>query len=286
MPSAPGARPRKMLPPPITTPISTPRRETCATSETMLRIVCRLMPYGSSPIRASPESLSRIRLYLGVTARRHDGVFLVNLRRFLDALTNDEEGVSVDLALLRREHFLHRLLVVLDERLAEQRDLAEELVHGSLHHLAGDLFRLALLLCPGELDLPLPCNHLSRHLGFGHVLRLGEGDVHRDVLADLVGAVIVDQHADLDAVQVEGKFALRLQALEAPDRHVLADLLDQGLPALLDLAGGQCREVLWVLRRDGFRQPARRACRPRKRTRRSRLRPRRGSRPCSPWRRS
>src|ERR1043165_1816081 len=108
MPSAPGARPRKMLPPPITTPISTPRRETCATSETMLRIVCRLMPYGSSPIRASPESLRRMRLYFGVTflalacfpsvrlpcLSHHLGGEVGGF--LLDSFTNDEEGIPVD----------------------------------------------------------------------------------------------------------------------------------------------------------------------------------------------
>src|SRR5438132_7832454 len=153
MPAAPGARPRKMLPPPITTPISTPRRATCATSATIPSMVCRLMPKGSSPIRASPESLRRILLYFGVTAW-----VLVHLLRLLDSLTNDQEGVSVDLGLLRREHFLDRLLVVLDERLPHQRNLAKELVERTFHHLGGDLGALARFLRPRELDLALACN--------------------------------------------------------------------------------------------------------------------------------
>src|SRR3954466_3361939 len=142
MPSAPGASPRKMLPPPITTPISTPRRETCATSETMFRMVCRLMPYGSSPISASPESLRRILLYFGVTALFSPWscfslVSLAGLRHDLggevggllfDAFTNDEEGIPVDFGLPGREHFLHRLLVVLHERLAHERNLTQEFV--------------------------------------------------------------------------------------------------------------------------------------------------------------
>src|SRR5580765_4496416 len=163
MPSAPGASPRKMLPPPITTPISTPRRETCATSETMFRMVCRLMPYGSSPIRASPESLRRILLYFGVNAP--PSVRLPGLGHdlggevgglLLDPFTNDEEGISVDLRLLGCEHFLHRLLVVLHERLAHERNLAQELVQRALDHLGRDLGGLARFLRPGELDLALP----------------------------------------------------------------------------------------------------------------------------------
>src|SRR5512145_1171339 len=124
MPAAPGATPRKMLPPPMTTPISTPRRATCATSATISSIVCRLMPKGSSPMSASPESLSRILLYFGVTI----GFSSVDLGCLLDALANDQEGVSVDLALLRGEHLLDGLLVGLHERLAHQPDLAQKLV--------------------------------------------------------------------------------------------------------------------------------------------------------------
>src|SRR2546421_12026680 len=111
MPAAPGARPRKMLPPPITTPISTPRRATCATSATMPSMVCRLMPKASSPISASPESLSRMRLYLGVNgSMRFAGLGhhicgeIAGL--LLDAFADDEEGVRVHPRLLRREHLL------------------------------------------------------------------------------------------------------------------------------------------------------------------------------------
>ena len=40
-------------------------RETCAISATIASMVGRLMPKGSSPIRASPDSFRRIRLYFG-----------------------------------------------------------------------------------------------------------------------------------------------------------------------------------------------------------------------------
>src|SRR5712671_2825640 len=117
-----------MLPPPITTPISTPMRATCAISATIDSMVWRLMPNESSPIRASPESFSRMRLYLGARKfspsvglaglRHHLGGEILGL--LLDAFSYDEEGIAVDLRFLRRKHLLHRLLVVLYERLAHE----------------------------------------------------------------------------------------------------------------------------------------------------------------------
>jgi hypothetical protein len=44
MPAAPGATPRKMLPPPMTMAICTPLRRTSAISATMRSIVSRSMP--------------------------------------------------------------------------------------------------------------------------------------------------------------------------------------------------------------------------------------------------
>src|SRR4051794_6559552 len=117
MPAAPGATPRKMFPPPITTPISTPMRATCAISPTIVSIVLRLIPNASSPIRASPESLRRIRLYLGARnpprsvrlarLRHHFGGEVFRL--LLDSFADDEEGIVVDLRFLGAQHFFHRL---------------------------------------------------------------------------------------------------------------------------------------------------------------------------------
>jgi hypothetical protein len=44
MPAAPGATPRKMLPPPMTIAISTPRSCTSPISATMRSMTSRLMP--------------------------------------------------------------------------------------------------------------------------------------------------------------------------------------------------------------------------------------------------
>src|SRR5581483_9616600 len=258
MPAAPGATPRKMLPPPMTMPISTPRRDTCATSATMFSIVCRLMPNGSSPISASPDSFSRIRLYLGVTAaasmrsaglRHHFGGEIGAL--LLDPLADDEEDVAMDLRLARREHLFHRLLVVLDEGLAKERFLAKELVDGALGHLCGDFRRLAGFLGARLLDATLIGDHLLRDLASAQIDRPGEGNMHGKVLARILRPVKVDQHANLASMHIEGEPALRLQALEAPQGDVLPDLLHQRLAARLDLRAEHIdrTELLEVRRR-------------------------------------
>src|SRR3979409_259711 len=108
-----------MLPPPITTPISTPMRATCAISPTIASIVLRLMPNASSPIRASPESFSRIRLYLGAKIF----FFLVEIFFFCDAFADDEESIAAHFGFLRGQHLLDGLFVILDERLTHQGDL-------------------------------------------------------------------------------------------------------------------------------------------------------------------
>src|SRR5262247_3606797 len=68
MPLAPGATPRNRLPPPITTAISSPSATTCAISPTMRESVAGLIPKASSPIRASPLSLSSTRLHFAAAA--------------------------------------------------------------------------------------------------------------------------------------------------------------------------------------------------------------------------
>src|SRR5258706_15213490 len=78
-----------------------------------------------------------MRLYFGVKAacrsmgfprlRHHFGGEVARL--LLDTLADDEERVAIHFRLLCREHLLHRLLVVLDERLPIALDLAGDLFH-------------------------------------------------------------------------------------------------------------------------------------------------------------
>ena len=63
MPAVEAETPRKMLPPPITTAICTPAFTTSPISEAMRTRVGGWMPYFPSAIRASPDSLRRMRRY-------------------------------------------------------------------------------------------------------------------------------------------------------------------------------------------------------------------------------
>src|SRR5438309_7076835 len=65
MPSVAAVTPRKMLPPPTTMAISTPSLWTATISSAMLASVSASMPVRRPPIKASPESFSRMRLYFG-----------------------------------------------------------------------------------------------------------------------------------------------------------------------------------------------------------------------------
>src|SRR6195256_2841229 len=65
MPSVLAETPRKMLPPPITMPTSTPISTTSRTSCAICCSVLGEMPYFPSPISASPLSFSRMRLNRG-----------------------------------------------------------------------------------------------------------------------------------------------------------------------------------------------------------------------------
>src|SRR5215467_6075267 len=120
--------------------------------------VAGLIPKASSPISASSLSLSRIRLYFEAAATSGCffglGAFIL-LRLFhllhdvggkiarllLDALANHVEDEPRHGSLARFQQGVHRLLVVLHERLPEQRRFLEELLHAAFDHLRDDLGR-------------------------------------------------------------------------------------------------------------------------------------------------
>src|SRR6266513_661828 len=135
IPAAPGATPRKILPPPITTAISSPSAATWAISPTMRSIVARLIPKESSPIRASPLSLSRMRLYFADAAISGSFFGLVFIllrfahllhdfggeiaRSLLDALAHDVEHETRYRGALCFQYRFDTVLLVLDETLSE-----------------------------------------------------------------------------------------------------------------------------------------------------------------------
>src|SRR5690242_17110824 len=148
-----------MLPPPITTAISSPSAATCAISPTMRSMVARLIPNESSPIRASPLSLSRMRLYFAVAAIsafcRVPCVFIAVSARaifrsrpvalFLHPCANHVQDETRDRSAPRLEQRLDGLLParVLDEGLTGQRHLLQEFLHASFDHFLHDVGGLA-----------------------------------------------------------------------------------------------------------------------------------------------
>jgi hypothetical protein len=65
--------------------------------------------------------------------------------------------------------------------------------------------------------------------------RLARGDVHREVLAEFfISTLVIEEHADLAAVQVTRKPAPGGHANEAAHADVFADLRDQATPCGFD----------------------------------------------------
>src|SRR5215210_6595979 len=208
------------------------------------------VPYSRSPIRASPESLSRIRLKTG-SATGPSG-------------PDGESGEAADddvLAGRARQlgaQLLDRLAVVLvavDVHLVEEDGLLHPLAQLALGDLAADLLWLVggLLLEDPQLGLL----DLLRDLLLGHVPgRGGGGDVQRDlagerrevlVAGDEVGvAVDLDEHPDL-AVGVDVGLDRALGGLAAAHlERLVAEPDAQELGGRVDVAAGLLERLLAV----------------------------------------
>src|ERR1044072_7203894 len=125
MPAAAPFRPREMLPAPTTIAISTPRARTAATWAATARTRSGSVPYSSSPMSASPDSLSRTRLNAGFRASPATGLLadreageaahhdvLAGLAGELGAQLLDRLAVvlvAVDVGLLEQDRLLHPL---------------------------------------------------------------------------------------------------------------------------------------------------------------------------------
>src|SRR5579862_4416694 len=134
MPRAAARRPRKMLPPPTTMAISTPRRWTEATSEAIACTHSGSVPYSSWPINASPESFSS-------TRRKTGGRLCAASPRCAVSATDREarepphDDVLAGLGGQLGPQLVDRLaavLVLVDVLLAQQDDLVEPLVELAL----------------------------------------------------------------------------------------------------------------------------------------------------------
>src|SRR5512139_1469063 len=194
--------PRKMFPPPTTRATCTPRAATSRISAERPARTFSSMPYSCRPIRASPDSLSRIRRYDGFATEppggagksrsplpelfRHLGCQVV--RPLLEPLADLEpdEAPHGDLRARGlpglREQLPHLPVRVLDERLLHEAEVGEIFLQLPLGDLVQDLVGL-----PGRprlvaVDGLLVLHHLRRHVLPADVGRVGRRHLHRQVL--------------------------------------------------------------------------------------------------------
>src|SRR5690606_8299019 len=126
------------------------------------------------------------------------------------------------------EQLLDRGIRILDEGLAEQRDLGEVLAQAAFNHLLDDISRLAGLGGLGDQDVLFLCNDLGRHFVSVDELRLAGSDMHGDVARDIVVAAFdIHEYANARAMEVAGKLAPGMDNGETAHAEVLADLGDQ-----------------------------------------------------------
>src|SRR5438045_3341194 len=158
MPPVAPCMPRKMLPPPTTIAISTPRSaRALVTSPAMRCTTSESIPKPTErSANASPESLSTTRRYLlsGISislafAGAWPGSFVVSRlrgRSKWSVLTDLDAGETADggIGAQGLHERADRLLLVLDERLLDQRDRLEEAVELPLDDLGPCLLGFAL----------------------------------------------------------------------------------------------------------------------------------------------
>src|SRR3954454_1686691 len=127
MPSAAAAMPRKMLPAPRTIATSMPSSCSALIWSAMRPSVSGSVPKSRSPMRASPESFSRIRLKAGTCLLAHG-----------EAREAPDDDVLAGLGRQLGADLLDRLALVLvgvDVLLAQEHDLIEPLADLALGRL-------------------------------------------------------------------------------------------------------------------------------------------------------
>src|SRR5918992_1346500 len=235
-----------MFPAPSTTAISTPRSCRPLIWRATLRTTSGSVPYSRSPIRASPESFSRMRLKAGSANSGAHG----EPREAADDHVLPRRARQLLADLLDR---LALVLVAVDVRLLEEDDLLEPLAQLALGDLGPDVLGLVggLLLEHAQLGLL----DVVGDVLLGDVPGLwGGGDVQGDVARERdevvvagheVGvAVDLDEDADL-AARVDVGLHGALGGLAAADlQRLVAEAHAQELDGRVDVAVGLRQRLL------------------------------------------
>src|SRR5579872_5059863 len=182
MPRSARAAPRNMLPPPTTSATCTPSFTAAMISVARWATTSGEMPRGSAPANNPPDSFSTTRCQLGCSTPA-SGVRVIRGSGLADLKPGEAGDGDAGLG----QHLLDRGLVVLHERLLEQRDFLEVGVQPALDDHRYGLLRLTLV--PGDLlgDPALLLHLFGRHVLAGQVQRPGG----RDLLGEIPGDLLV-----------------------------------------------------------------------------------------------
>src|SRR5512135_2566837 len=251
--------PRKMFPPPTTRATWTPSPTTSRISADRPARIASSIPYSCFPIRASPDSFSRIRRYDGFATLpplgggsdrspvpelfRHLGGQVV--RPLFHRLADLEagEGANRDRGaggLPRVREELRDLPVrVLDECLLDEAEIAEILLQLPFGDLVQDPVGFPRGLGLLAVDRLLMLDHRRGHVGPADVRRIGGRHLHREILRQGGHRGVRSirtryRHEDRDLpsrVDVRndhaGRPRRRFEAREPAEGDFLADLRDR-----------------------------------------------------------
>src|SRR5882672_7877624 len=162
-------------------------------------MVERLIPKESSPISASPLSFSSTRLYFAVAAisAGPDRAYLNSYLGgkiagfLLNALSDYVQDKARYRGARALEQGFHGLLScrILDEDLTEQRHFFQKLLHAAFDHLPDDIGGFARLGRFRSRDVAFLLHELCRNVVARQAERLGRGDMHGQIPAELVASV-------------------------------------------------------------------------------------------------
>src|SRR5512141_1284066 len=280
--------PRKMFPPPTTRATWTPSPTTSRISADRPARIASSIPYACFPIRASPDSFSRLRRYDGFATQppqgggsdrsplpellRHLGGQVVRPLFHPLAYLEPGEGANRDRGargLPRVREELRDLPVrVLDERLLDEAEIAEILLELPVGDLVQDLVGFPRSLGLLAVDRLLALDHRRGHVGPADVRRVGGRHLHRDILGQSGNRGVRSirtryRHEDSDLpprVDVRndhaGRPRRRFEAREPAEGDLLADLRDRSNQLLTEApaAGRQRQGLVDVPRRLGVDQ--------------------------------
>src|SRR5688572_5665242 len=187
MPSALACVPRRMLPPPITTPISAPSPCSDWISSVNRSTTFGEMPKPCSPASASPLSFSTTRRYFSVSCSRTSvSCSRTPLLPELEASEAADDDILAGLCRRFLDQLLDRLLAIFrsHEHLIEQRVVLIETPQLTLHDLLVHVRRLAFVAYLLQVDRALALDDVLRYARRIERERIRRGNMHGQITCE------------------------------------------------------------------------------------------------------